>query len=106
MVVEFFRHPGAQLVEQRPYLEPGHEHREQPRHAAELVEVAEERAPGARILDLYRYLAAVPPAGSVHLPDRGSGGRLVVELGERLAPVRAEVFGEDTVHRAGGQRRC
>src|SRR5262249_61036508 len=83
----------------------GHEHGEQPRHAAELVEVAEERAPGARILDLYRYLAAVLPAGAVHLPDRGRGGWLVVELRERLAPVRAEGFGEGAVHRPGGQAR-
>jgi hypothetical protein len=105
VIVEFLRDPGAELVEQRPHLEPGHEHGEQPRHPAELVEVAEQRAPGARILDLHRDLAAVPPAGAVHLPDRGGGGGLVVELGERLAPVRAEIFGEDTVHGAGGQRR-
>ena len=54
-VVEFFCDPLAEPVEQRLDVESWHQHAEQPAKAAELGEVADQRLPGARILDLYRY---------------------------------------------------
>ena len=79
---------------------------EQPRDPAELVEVAEQRASPAP--GYWIFTATSRPSlqhRAVHLADRRRGRRLVVELGERLAPVRAEVLGQDRVHRAGRQRR-
>ena len=105
LVVEFLRHPGAQLVKQRPHLQARHQHGEQPRHPAELSEVAEQGIAGARVLDLHGHPAAVLPDGAVDLADRRGGGRLVIELDELVAPVRAQVLGQHPVHGAGGQRR-
>ena len=104
-VVEFFGDPLAQLVEQRLDVEPGHQHAEQPAQPAELGEVADQRLPGARVLDLHRYRAAVAPGGAVHLADGGGRGRAVVEVGEVVPPVGSEVGYEHPVHGSGGQRR-
>ena len=72
---------------------------------AQLVEVADQRASRAGVLDLHRDPLAVAPHGLVHLADgRGGGGR-VVELGKVVPPVLAELPGQYLVHGAGRQRR-
>ncbi len=77
---------------------------EQPGNPAELGEVAEQGVAGARVLDLHRDRAAVVPDGPVDLADRRGRGGLVVELGELVAPVRAQVLGQHPLHGAGWQR--
>src|SRR5262249_26418429 len=48
----------------------------------------------------------VVPHGLMNLADRGRGGGLVVELGETVPPVLAEIGCQHLVHRACGKRRC
>jgi hypothetical protein len=105
LVVEFFGDTLAQFVEQRLDVEPRHQHTKQPADAAELGEVVDQGLSGARVLDLHRHLAAIVPGGAVHLADGGGGGRAVVEIGEIVPPVRAEVGHEHPVHGCGRQRR-
>ncbi len=105
LVVEFFGHTSAQFVEQRPDVQPRHQDSEQPGDASELSEVADQRLPGARVLDLDRDLAPVVPDGLMNLADRGRGCGLVAELGELVPPVPAKISCEHLVHRAGGKRR-
>ncbi len=104
-VIEFLGHPVAQLVKQRLDVQPRHQQAEQPASPAELVEVADQRAPGAWVLDLHRDPAAVVPDRLVDLADRGGRGGRVVELLKLIAPVLAQVGRQHLVHGARGQRR-
>ena len=63
----------------------------------DLVEVADQRLAGPRVLDLDRHVAAVAPDGPVHLADRGGRGGGVVERRELAPPAGAELVGQDTV---------
>jgi hypothetical protein len=63
----------------------------------QVVDVALDAGRDAGILDLEREDAAVLRDGAVHLADRGRGHGLGVELGEALAPARAELGGEQAL---------
>src|SRR4051812_15235769 len=104
-VVELFRDAGLELAEQRLDVEAGVDDGEQPGHSRQLVEVGEQGRTRAGVLQLHRHLAAVVPAGPMHLTDRCGSRRLVAELLERGAPVLPESAGEDLVHRGRRHRR-
>ena len=80
LVVQLLGHPVAQLRDQRLDVHAGDQRAQQPGEAAQLGEVGQQRLAGARVLHLHRDVAPVVPHGPVHLPDRGGGGRLVLEL--------------------------
>ena len=105
LVVELLGDPVLQFLEQRLDVQPGHEQAEQPPGPGQLVEVADQRAARARVLDLHRDPPAVVPDGLVHLADGGRGGGRVAELGKEVPPVLPEFPGQHLVHGARGQRR-
>ena len=61
--------------------------RDHERRGVDLVEVGQQRRTRAWVLQLDRDLAPVVPDGAVHLTDRRSRGRLVLELLEQITPV-------------------
>ena len=86
----------------RPGIQPA----DDPGHPGDLVEVADQRLAGPRVLDLDRDLAAVVPHRPVHLADRGGRGRGVVE-GRELAAASAgpSSSAQHLVHGRGRHRR-
>ncbi len=104
-VVQLLRDAVPQLRDQRLDVHARDERTQQPGEPAQLAEVGEQGLTRARVLHLDRHLTAVVPHRPVHLADRGSGGRLVLELLEEVAPVRPEPLLEHAVHGAGGHRR-
>jgi hypothetical protein len=104
-VVELLLHPFPQLIEDGLDLDAGDPRGRDPGDPADLLEVAHERLPGARVLDLDRDDAPVAPYRAVDLTDRRGGDRGVVEGGEPAPPPRAELLGEHGVDSVRGQRR-
>ena len=101
-VVELLDHPGLQLFQDRLDVQPGDPPGGHPGHPGHLVQVRDQRLAGPRVLHLHRHRPAVAPDAAMHLPDRGSRRRLVVELAEQLAPPRPQLGGQHPVH---GRRR-
>ena len=78
------------------------EHAGQPAHG---LEVGAQCLIGAGVLNLDRNLAAVGPHALVYLPDAGRGHRLIVERGEPVPPLGAQLPVEYPVHLRRRQRR-
>jgi hypothetical protein len=105
LVVELLGDALTELGQQRLDVHPGLDDLEHGAEPGELVEVGEERLPRARVLDLHGDRLARLPHRPVDLTDRGGGGRGVVERGEPLPPVGAELAGQHLVDRGRRQRR-
>src|SRR5699024_9929965 len=89
----------------RHHVDAWHQDGEQPAEPGDLSQVRGERPGRSGVLDLDGHLAAVTPYGVVDLSDRGRERRMVVELGELVAPVAAERSGEYAVDRGNAHRR-
>ena len=104
-VVQF--HLGAldQLVDDALHVGAGGELLDHADHPLHGLQVGAQRLVGAGVLDLHRDLAPVGPHRLVHLADAGRRDRRVVERGEPLAPLGAQLCVEHAVHLGRGQRR-
>ena len=76
--------------------------REQP---IELFQIGFDRRLHVGILELGGEPLAVGRARAMHLAERGSGGRLVLELGEFALPARAELRRHAPLHERPAHRR-
>ena len=70
---------------------PGAIVRQQLQAEAEVAHVGVDRLGDAGVLDLDGNVAAVVQLGAVHLPDRGGGDRLGLEVRERRPELLAEI---------------
>src|SRR5579875_937461 len=103
-VVELLGDPVAQFRQQRLYLQPGHQHAEEPAEAAKLGEVTDQRLPGARILDLHGHRAPVVPGG----PGRWTPRRRACRRTRRMppaSPARGRLPGPGAPRRRGAAGR-
>ena len=90
-VVKF--HLGAfdQLVDDALDIHAGCELFDDSDHAPQGLQVGAQRLVGARVLDLHGHLATVGPHRLVYLADAGRRHRSVVERGEPLTPLGAQL---------------
>jgi hypothetical protein len=105
-VVELFDQSVVQLLQDRLHVDARDHAAERATQPADLREVGTKRLACARVLHLDGHLAAVEPDRLVHLTDGRRRGRVVVEAGEQLRPVVAQVVGEHLVHGLGRHGRC
>src|SRR5215210_345545 len=98
LVVELVADAAARLLRGRLHVEPGRDPLQQPQDHPQVLHVGPLRLGDPRVLNLDRDLAAVVQARAVDLADRGGGDRRLVELGERVAELLAELGLHDLAH--------
>jgi hypothetical protein len=85
LVVELLHHPQAQLLGDRPGVEPGRDRARQAHDHPHVAQVRLERLGDPGVLDLDRDGATVMQRGAVNLADRGGGEGVLLDLREQLA---------------------
>ncbi len=71
----------------------------------QLAKIGLDRRLHVRILQLAGKLRVIVGAGAMHLPERSGGGGMVLELGEFLLPVGAELGGHAPLDEGPAHRR-
>ena len=104
-VVQLLDHAPLELLEDGLDVDARDPRGRDPSDPGDLVEVAQQCLAGPWVLDLDGDRSPVTPHRAMHLADRGSGGRVVLERGEHRAPGASQLGAQDVVRRSGVHRR-
>ena len=104
-IVDLLHELALRLAREAGDIEVERQQVEQAEQRGHVVHVALDRSRDAGILDLQREVAAVARASAVHLPDRGGGDRLEIEVRKTRLPTAAVLAPQYTAQLRHGHGR-